>query len=242
MVFELMLGMFANEEDCVTEYDDKQIIQSWHTNAEAWIYAVQNSEIESRNLVTNQAIIEAVMELNPSTALDIGCGEGWLSRALLERNVDVLGVDVVPDLIDSARKISSGEYRVCSYRELAYDQVIDSKFDTVICNFSLIGKEDVNDLIAAIPKLLNNKGVLLVQTLHPLMYCEEGECEDGWREGSWDGFGSKFRDPAPWYYRTKASWERLLGESGFINIECREPGYPGKEKPVSILFISEVEG
>lgn len=226
----------------MTDYDDKQIIRSWHKNAKAWIGAIQNQEIESRNLVTNKAIIDAVMERGPSTALDVGCGEGWLSRTLIDRNVDVVGIDVVPELIENARKMSSGKYNVCSYDEIEKELTIDSKFDAVICNFSLIGKEDVDNLIGTIPKLLNNKGVLYIQTLHHLVCCEEGSSEDGWREGSWDGFGSEFNDPAPWYYRTKASWERLLYENGFANTECREPRYPGKEKPASMLFISELEG
>ena len=226
----------------MTEFDDKKIIESWYTNAKAWISAVQNQEIESRTVVTNKAIIDVVMERSPSTALDVGCGEGWLSRALIERNVNVLGVDVVPELIENARKLSSGEYHVCSYEKLAKEQILDCKFDAVICNFSLIGKEEVERLICAIPGLLNNKGVLYIQTLHPFMCCDEIECEDAWRVGSWDGFGSEFKDPAPWYYRTKASWERLLGECGFVNIECREPGYPESENLASIIFICKLEG
>lgn len=226
----------------MTDYDDKQIIQSWHQNAKAWIGAIQNQEIESRNLVTNKAIIDAVMERRPSTALDVGCGEGWLSRTLIDRNVDIVGIDVVPELIENASKMSSGKYHVCSYGDLAKEQIIDSKFDAVICNFSLIGKEDVDYLIGAIPQVLNKKGILYIQTLHHLACCEEGNSKDGWREGSWDGFGTEFRDPAPWYYRTKASWKRLLRESGFVITECREPRYPGKEIPASMIFISELEG
>ncbi len=223
-------------------HDDKKIIQSWHKNAAAWISAIQNQAIESRNLATNKAIIDAVMERAPSTVLDVGCGEGWLSRALIDCNVNVVGIDVVPALIEQARKISPGTYYVCSYDEIAESQIRDSKFDAVVCNFSLIGKKDVDCLIGTIPRLLNDKGVLYIQTLHPLTYCEKEYSKDGWREGSWDGFGAEFSDPAPWYYRTKTSWERLLGESGFVNIECSEPRCPGKENPVSMLFICELAG
>ncbi len=136
--------------------------------------------------------------------------------------------------------MSSGQYHILSYEEIAKGQGIDVNFDAVICNFSLIGKEGVDNLIRAIPGLLNNGGVLYIQTLHYLVCGEKGECKDGWKEGSWDGFGAEFSDPAPWYYRTKESWEQLLGKNGFINIECREPKYSEKEKPVSMLFISEL--
>ena len=60
----------------MTRLNDKQIIHSWEKNAKAWIEAIQNEEIESRKLVTNQTIIDAIVAYKPATALDVGCGEG----------------------------------------------------------------------------------------------------------------------------------------------------------------------
>jgi len=59
---------------------DKKIIASWHQNAKAWIQAITNDEIASRTLITNQAIIDTILQTEPKTLLDIGCGEGWLAR------------------------------------------------------------------------------------------------------------------------------------------------------------------
>jgi 2-polyprenyl-3-methyl-5-hydroxy-6-metoxy-1,4-benzoquinol methylase len=66
---------------------DEKIIDSWHTNATPWTAAVRDKRIESRKLVTDQAIVDAVLSRRPKSVLDIGCGEGWLSRALAERGV-----------------------------------------------------------------------------------------------------------------------------------------------------------
>ncbi|VAW55999.1 hypothetical protein MNBD_GAMMA07-1103 [hydrothermal vent metagenome] len=52
--------------------NDKKIINSWKTNAIPWISAIRNNEIESRLLVTNNAIIEAVINSQAKTALDVG--------------------------------------------------------------------------------------------------------------------------------------------------------------------------
>ena len=38
----------------------------------------------------------------PSTVLDIGCGEGWLCRALADKGMKVWGVDAIPELITAA--------------------------------------------------------------------------------------------------------------------------------------------
>ena len=55
----------------------------------------------------------------PSTVLDIGCGEGWLVRALAERGIRAIGVDVVPSLIERATQAGGGEFRVASYEMIA---------------------------------------------------------------------------------------------------------------------------
>ncbi len=62
-----------------------KIIESWNANAEKWITTINNEEIESRKLVTNKAIIDAVMEYHPESIIDIGCGEGWLARELQKK-------------------------------------------------------------------------------------------------------------------------------------------------------------
>ena len=41
--------------------NDKEILNSWAKNVSQWTNAVQQSRIESRNLVTDQAIIDAVL-------------------------------------------------------------------------------------------------------------------------------------------------------------------------------------
>ena len=61
--------------------NDRKIIDSWHRNAAPWSLAIREDQIESRTLVTNQAIVDAIVSRSARTLLDIGCGEGWLARA-----------------------------------------------------------------------------------------------------------------------------------------------------------------
>ncbi len=67
------------------------IIQSWKINAEKWIKTIENSEIESRQLVTNTAILENVLQRKPKSVLDIGCGEGWLVNTLVKHLTSLPG-------------------------------------------------------------------------------------------------------------------------------------------------------
>ncbi|HEY9225693.1 MAG TPA: methyltransferase domain-containing protein [Gemmatimonadaceae bacterium] len=220
---------------------DAKIIDSWHKNAAPWTVAVRDGQIESRRLVTNQAIIDAVLARSPRTALDIGCGEGWLVRALAERGIGMTGVDVVPELIDRARHAGGGEFHVLSYEAIAAGE-LDGSVDVAIANFSLIGKESVDGLVASASSLLTPRGVLVIQTLHPLAATGELPYQDGWRHGSWAGFSDAFTDPAPWYFRTTETWIRLIANSGLRLLELREPLYPLSNKPASIIFVAEASG
>lgn len=220
---------------------DDKIVQSWNKNANPWTIAVRENQIESRTLVTNRAIIDAVLSRLPHTVLDIGCGEGWLARALAEHDVSVIGVDVVPALIEQAKRGGGGDFRVTSYEEIAEGH-FDANVDVVVANFSLIGKESVEGVLRRAPELLNSSGALIIQTLHPVVATGDLPYEDGWREGSWSGFSDDFSDPAPWYFRTIGSWVRLLTESRFRILEMREPLHPQTRQPASVIFICLASG
>jgi hypothetical protein len=83
---------------------------------------------------------------------------------------------------------------------------------------------------------------LVVQTLHPVVATGDAPYVDGWRAGSWAGFGAAFSDPAPWYFRTLASWVRLLDASGLRLRELREPVHPATGRPASAIFVAEMPG
>lgn len=217
---------------------DARIVESWHRNAAPWTRAVRARQIESRRLVTDQAVIDAVLSRAPGTAIDIGCGEGWLTRALTSRGIHTLGVDVVPELIDQARAAGDGEFRAMSYAELARSGLGDRR-DIAVCNFSLLGGESVEQVFAAVPALVEANGSMVVQTLHPPTACGDAPYRDGWREGSWDGFGEEFTDPAPWYFRTLESWSRLFTAHGLRLLEVREPLNPANGRPASVVFIAQ---
>jgi 2-polyprenyl-3-methyl-5-hydroxy-6-metoxy-1,4-benzoquinol methylase len=214
-----------------------QIISSWNSNAQAWSDAIRTSSIASRKLVTDKAIVDAAASISPRRVLDIGCGEGWLARALNALGMDVAGVDVVPDLIARAAALGGGDFQVRDYDCIAKRQWRHEPFDAIVCNFSLLGKVSVDSLLAALPHYLAGPGHLIIQTLHPIAACGDAPYEDGWRAGSWQGFGSDFSDPAPWYFRTVESWSELLKASGFEIVECREPCAAGGVPPASIIWI-----
>lgn len=216
--------------------NEEKIVGSWIRNSDSWTVAVREARIRSRTLVTNDAIVDAVLDRAPETVLDLGCGEGWLSRALATRGIRVVGVDVVPTFVDAAKKAGGGDFYLLSYEELATGK-LKLAVDTIVCNFALFGETSVEGLFRTVPTLLNPRGSFIVQTLHPLMACGDLPYEDGWRKGSWSGFSEDFTDPAPWYFRRLESWVNLFVENGFRLVEVREPLHPATGKPASVIFV-----
>jgi 2-polyprenyl-3-methyl-5-hydroxy-6-metoxy-1,4-benzoquinol methylase len=219
-------------DDLRSEHD---ILPSWKRNASAWTQAVRNGHIESRRVATDDAVVDVVSNGHAGRVLDLGCGEGWLVRALAARGVRAMGVDAVPDLIAQAQA-AGGDFHVASYEDVIAGHLA-LIVDTVVCNFALLGQDSVERLVPAVASLLQPGGRFVIQTIHPLVACGDRPYRDGWREESWTGFGAMFPAPAPWYFRTLSSWVALFARTGWQVCEMREPLHPGTGRPASVIFV-----
>lgn len=217
--------------------NEQKIIDSWQANADNWTAIISSNSIESRKLATNKAIVDAVFNAAPSTVLDLGCGEGWLSKELADKGITVTGTDVIPALIEKAKEKVNGNFVVASYEEIYSGKVsFPQLFDAVVINFALIGKESTENLLTALPSLMTPAGQLFIQTLHPDSRKAIDDYTTGWKEGSWDGLGDQFTQPYQWYFRTMEDWLQLLHQSGFKNISTTEVLHPHSAKPLSVIF------
>lgn len=216
----------------------QKIIESWKANAQNWIGTVDNSEIESRVLATNEAIVKTIFDHTPQKVLDIGCGEGWLVRELRNKGISAFGVDAISELIQNAVQKDGNNYHCYAYSEIASgSHDLPSPFDAIVINFALIDKEETQKLIYSLPSLLNKNGLLIIQTLHPLSVALNDEYVTGWKDGSWKGMKRDFVLPYQWYFRTMQDWIQLFSACGFHLVELREPLHPQTKKPLSVIFI-----
>ena len=220
----------------------EQLSLSWQANADAWTAAVRERRIESRHLVTDAAIVQAILALAPTRVLDLGCGEGWLCRGLAEHGIEAVGVDASAPLIAVARKAGCprAQYRVCGYAELESQAAQLGCFDLLVCNFALL-EDPLAPTLSALHGLLAAGGHLLVQTLHPWRACNDASYRDGWRVESFAGFGEGFAEPMPWFFRTLESWLALFTETGWRLQWLQEPLHPESEQPVSLLMLLSSE-
>jgi SAM-dependent methyltransferase len=214
---------------------EERIRRSWDDNAGRWADAVRGGSIRSRAVATDAAIVAALAELDPSSVLDLGCGEGWLVRRLKEElGCRAAGVDGSAELIRLAREADpGGDYRVVDYGGIEADPgLLGAAVDTLIANFALLA-EELSPLLRSLRAVAET---LVIQTVHPWSACGDAPYVDGWREESFASFGPDGWTPMPWYFRTLASWHRDLKTAGWRVDELREPFDPASGRPFSLLL------
>ena len=215
---------------------EQEIASSWTANAGAWTQAVRAALIPSRVAGTDQAILDAVDQRRPRSVLDVGCGEGWLTRALSAKGYDVSGTDGSQPLIERACELGGPRYLLLPYDAIVADPAsVGGPWDVVVLNFALFA-EHIAPLLAALASRLRPGGALIVQTLHPWSAAGEPGYVDGWRVATFAGFGGPFPEPMPWYYRTLAAWMREIAGAGLVVSDLREPRHPETGEPLSLLL------
>jgi SAM-dependent methyltransferase len=88
--------------------------------------------------------------------LDLCCGQGNVTEALIAAGLDTVGADFSPKMLDYARRrVPDGNFVEADAQNLVFD---DAEFDTVVCNFGLIHVPDQPRALAEIRRVLKPGG------------------------------------------------------------------------------------
>lgn len=117
-----------------------------------------------RSLVASfrERLIERAVADAPANVLEVGCGQGWLTRQLLEAlpEARVVGLDIRDDAIEFARELVPGaEFLVATGERLPFD---DASFDLVVCSEVLEHVEDPTVVLREIKRVWRGHAVLSV--------------------------------------------------------------------------------
>ena len=81
--------------------------------------------------------------------LDLGCGDGALTKAITEAGAEVIAVDAAPDQVAAARA-SGLDARICDGQALAFA----NEFDAVLSNAALHWMTDADAVVAGVRRAL----------------------------------------------------------------------------------------
>ncbi len=211
---------------------------SWETNAAAWAAAVRGGAIPSRRAGTDAAVLAACGDVRNQATLDVGCGEGWLTRELARRGARVTGVDASEPLVAAARAAGPESYEVADYDQLvARPELLAGPWTLIVCNFALLG-DPIAPILTALRSRAAPGGRLLVQTVHPWTVAGDGPYRGGWRLETFAGFGDGFASPMPWYFRPLHAWITELTHAGWQLTALGEPVHPETGCPLSLLVTT----
>jgi len=151
-------------------------------------------------------VLELLAPKPGESILDVGCGDGVLTKKIADLGCEVVGVDSSPDFVASARKLGLNVIE-----KDASDMDFDHCFDAVFSNAALHWIEDADRVIARVAQALRPKGRFVaemgghncVKTIHSALI------EELDRRG-YDG-----RAVSPWYFPTVEDYGERLRAAGF---------------------------
>lgn len=207
----------------------------WQRNATAWVAWARTPGHDSYWRFHREQFLELLPRPGGRT-LDLGCGEGRLSRDLRGRGHTVVGVDVSPALIAAAAAADDELGLVVA--DAAMLPLDDASFDLVVAFMSLQDVDRLDATVGESARVLQHGGRLCLAIVHPMnsagrfssrepdspfvidgSYLEPSYYVD---EVERDGLAMRFASA----HRPLEDYVRALSNAGFLVEDLREPAVP----------------
>jgi SAM-dependent methyltransferase len=139
--------------------------EAWEAQAANWTRWAREPNFDSYWVFHRDSFLPLLSPPGRLT-LDIGCGEGRVSRDLRDLGHRVLGVDAAPSLVAAAQEADpGGEYVIADAAELPFE---DGSADLVVAFMSLMDMDDMPGAVREIGRVLEPGGRLVAAVVHPI--------------------------------------------------------------------------
>lgn len=139
--------------------------EAWEEQASNWIRWAREPGHDSYWLFHRESFLASLPAPGRLT-IDVGCGEGRVTRDLRALGHNVVGLDLSPSMVAAARKADpGGEYLVASAAELPFE---DGAADLAVAFMTLMDMDDMPGGLREIARVLVSGGTLIAPVTHPL--------------------------------------------------------------------------
>lgn len=139
--------------------------EAWEAHARDWIAWVRKPGHDSYDRYHRDQFLPLVPPPGRRT-LDVGCGEGRLTRHLASLGHRIAGIDVSPTLIAAARELSPElELHVSDAAALPFEE---ASFDRLVSFMCLHDVDDLQGAVREMARVLEPSGVVTLAIVHPL--------------------------------------------------------------------------
>jgi SAM-dependent methyltransferase len=99
------------------------------------------------------------------SAIEIGCGEGRVSRVLKQLGYRVTATDPVAAMVEASQEVDSADdYAICGANSLPFDT---GNFDLAMAYNVLMDIDDIHAALREIRRVMKPDGTLFVSLVHP---------------------------------------------------------------------------
>ncbi len=169
-------------------YDGWDDLSDWFDRKQG-----EGGDLWHRTLI-DPTLLKVLGDCRRKKVLDLGCGNGYLSRRLAHQGADVTGVDASPRMVANARAHGTvGVKYLCSDAS-NLKGVSGGIFDVVFANMSLMDMPDAEKAVGEAARVLKRGGRFVASIPHP---CFEVMSNSGW------GAEKSFRDPRTVYRKVR---------------------------------------
>lgn len=136
----------------------------WEQQADDWITLTHSDPLFDD--LNKPSFLDLIPEPGRLT-IEVGCGEGRMSRALAEAGHRVVGFDASPALARAA--LTNSISTPVAVADIARLPIAAGVADIVVCFMVLMDIEDLDGAVAELTRVMAPGGTLCVAILHPIM-------------------------------------------------------------------------